>query len=165
VAALKKQNSPDVGRRSLRSVPAVAPGWDAFYPVMVGAFKRCLAPKDIHHCLPLATRASRQAVNKSLGESDIIICTCRRSRCCMRCMSLLAAHFGSYARPPLMSAYGGVQRGRQIANALAGCVKDRVGDCRADCGNKTVARSVSSLRHWVKPKTSGANDPAVSLKG
>jgi hypothetical protein len=46
-------------------------------------------------------------------------------------------------------------------------VKDRVGDCRgaADCGNKTVAGSVSSLRHWVKPKTSGANDPAVSLKG
>jgi hypothetical protein len=67
----------------------------------------------------------------------------------------LRAHFGSYARPRLMAAYGGaesdftrttfpniryaiptrrmlaqqfVQRGRQIANALAGCVKDRVDD-------------------------------------
>jgi len=55
VAALKKQNSSDVGRRSLRSVPALAAGWDAFYPVMVGALKRCLAPKDKHRCSPLTT--------------------------------------------------------------------------------------------------------------
>ena len=44
MAALKKKNpSVPFGRRSLPSVPAFAPGWDAFY---FCALKRCLAPHD-----------------------------------------------------------------------------------------------------------------------
>jgi hypothetical protein len=41
------------------------------YSVFVGAFKRSLALRDIRQCLLLAIRASRQAVKRGLGESDI----------------------------------------------------------------------------------------------
>jgi hypothetical protein len=70
VAALKKQNSSDVGRRSLRSVPAVAPGWDAFCPIMVGAFKRCLAAKDIHQRSPLGSKRVVASQILSFARAD-----------------------------------------------------------------------------------------------
>jgi hypothetical protein len=51
VAALKKKNSSVLfGRRSLPSVPAFAPGWDAFYLAIFAGFKRCLAPHDALEC-------------------------------------------------------------------------------------------------------------------
>ena len=44
MAALKKKNpSVPFGRRSLPSVPAFAPGWDAFYLAIFCALYRCLA--------------------------------------------------------------------------------------------------------------------------
>jgi hypothetical protein len=62
VAALKKKNpSVPFGRRSLPSVPAFAPGWDAFYLAIFCGLKRCSAPHGTFEC---AYRwwTSRQAV-------------------------------------------------------------------------------------------------------
>jgi hypothetical protein len=62
VAALKKKNpSVPFGRRSLPSVPAFAPGWDAFYLANLCALKRCLAPHNACECACCSImRTSRQ---------------------------------------------------------------------------------------------------------
>jgi hypothetical protein len=73
VATRKKKNlSALFDRRSLPSVPAFAPGWDAFYLAIFAQFKQCSAP---HGTLECACRWSsgRQGKPSKLehGISDI----------------------------------------------------------------------------------------------
>jgi len=65
VAALKWQmrRSCSAGGAFKASQPS-PPRWDAFYSLIVGAFKRCLAPKDILQRSALAIRPSKQAVKE-----------------------------------------------------------------------------------------------------
>jgi hypothetical protein len=73
VAALKKKNpSVPFGRRSLPSVPAFAPRWDAFYLAIFCAHKRCLAPHSTHECACRWSRGHQGKPSKfGQGVSEI----------------------------------------------------------------------------------------------
>jgi hypothetical protein len=84
VAAIKKKNpSVPFGRRSLPSVPAFAPGWDAFYLTIFCALKRCLARTYERAC---RWSCGHQGKPSKLVKECQIFSTIEHSKTQIRCL-------------------------------------------------------------------------------